>query len=155
MRMVPPPPKDAPAADQELVLSIIQDNSPPINQGYPLWDATAAGRSPGSVTSNTLHHFYHRIVPPPPKDAPAADQELVLSIIQDNSPRLIKDILFGDATAAGRSPGSVCVNNCIITWTHPLRIVPPPGRASCRRFRNFPFNSPGKPCAQRSGRYRK
>jgi len=48
-----------------------------------------------------------RMVPPPPKGAPAAFSDLILENLLINSPLISTDIPSGVAAAAGRSPGSV------------------------------------------------
>jgi hypothetical protein len=53
-------------------------------QEYPLWGAPAAGRQPPERLLDSYNEitairpYYKRMVPPPPKGAPAADLELIL-----------------------------------------------------------------------------
>jgi hypothetical protein len=87
----PPPPKGAPAAVQEPVLSIFQGNHLNISGEIPASDyldisslgsPQRRGGAPGASREWGYWQKSTRYTPPPPKGAPAAVQELVLSIFR-------------------------------------------------------------------------
>jgi hypothetical protein len=79
--MIPPPPKGAPAADQEFGLSIFEKFPPATARACPHEGAAAArAKPPGSVLSE-VKQFIRMVPPPASKGFLPVDQELGLSII--------------------------------------------------------------------------
>ena len=109
MRMIPPTPKGAPAADQEFGLSIFEKFPPATARACPHEGAAAAGaKPPGSVMSEVKQFI--RMVPPPRRASCRWIRNLVCRLFRKiSSPNNHgRSLCFaGSAQRPGRSPGSV------------------------------------------------
>ena len=86
---------------------ILPFGSPGKFHGYPLRGAAAAGRLPRNVV-NKLNVFPkpHRIIPPPPKDVPAAVLQLNQSSILSTAQSSFTNILWGRHSGEAAAPGA-------------------------------------------------